>query len=235
MVRRHLVLGGSEGIGFAYAMYYARKGDCLTLVARRQRCLAEARTALLEAGAPVVAVIPNDLLDCSFRTRLSEERNSYDSILASGPSPPAGSLDDVLAADSQYLLLHGYQAALAYPLEVIRLALDRALKSPGTLYLIGSTASTEPILNSPFFLSASFRRIVDAMAQELTPRFREQGKRLRIWRPRVVLTPLSVAYARHEAGRDINEEEVRALLGETFCVPKVPTGEEYVREQIEHD
>jgi NAD(P)-dependent dehydrogenase (short-subunit alcohol dehydrogenase family) len=235
--RRHLVLGGSEGIGFAYAMHQARKGDCLTVVARRQWRLEEARSALLDAGASVVATVAGDLLDRAFRIRLWEDPGLYNSILASGPSPPEGSLKDILTADSERLVFLGYQAALAYPLEVMQRALGGGLQSLGTLHLVGSSASREPLLSATFFLSASFRRIVDEVAQEFAPRFEEQRKRLLVWRPRIVLSPLSVGYARRKAGRkagkEVNEED-RALLEKWFCISSVPTCEEYVQEQMRH-
>ena len=87
--KQHLVLGGSQGIGFAYASYMAKHhGHDLTIVSRREDKLAEAKSLLLENGAASVETVSGDLLDPDFRTYLKNLRSGYDAILVSGPSPP---------------------------------------------------------------------------------------------------------------------------------------------------
>jgi len=235
VVKRHLVLGGSEGIGFAYALYRAKQGDHLMIVARRHKRLLEAKTALLNAEAAIVETIEGDLLDRHFRASLWEAQGDFDTILASGPSPPSGSMQEALSGDYDQLVVRGYQSAIAYPLEVMRWGLDLGLRSPGTLYLVGSSASKEPILDSPFFFSATFRRVIDVLANEFAASYQERGKRVVVWHPRVVLTPLSIEYAHRTTGKVLTDEEARALLKQSFDVTHVPTGDKYVLELLEQE
>ena len=86
----HLVLGGSQGIGFAYAAKMAKNGDALAIVGRRKDPLVQAKDRLTRLGASSVATLAGDLLDPAFREVIKNFRPVCDSVLVGGPSPPLG-------------------------------------------------------------------------------------------------------------------------------------------------
>ncbi|KAG0533128.1 hypothetical protein BDA96_04G166000 [Sorghum bicolor] len=67
-----LITGASSGIGEELAYQYAKKGACLSLVARRKQALEGVAAAALERGAPDVLVIPADVSDAEQSRRAVE-------------------------------------------------------------------------------------------------------------------------------------------------------------------
>ncbi|CAN6278647.1 unnamed protein product [Urochloa humidicola] len=68
-----LITGASSGIGEELAYQYAKKGACLSLVARRKQALEGVAAAARERGAPDVLVVPADVSDPEQSRRAVEE------------------------------------------------------------------------------------------------------------------------------------------------------------------
>lgn len=189
----HLVLGGSHGIGFAYAMRCASMGGSIHLVARTATDLERSAQVLRSAGAKDVELSAGDVTDPRFRTSLSEALRGrlFATIFVGGPSPAAGRLDGVSGDD----VANACQIVLVYPLWVIRWALGGALETPGVLILLSSAAADSPVRDSPFALSAIFRRSLDLVAKEYANIAENRGQRVAVWKPGVVLTRLALRYA----------------------------------------
>src|SRR5437879_5911329 len=88
----HVVLGGSLGIGYAYALWHAKRGANLLVIARNEASLDTARDSLLGAGAKSVRTFSADLTDPQALQLLWKrlEERELNSLFAGGPSPPAG-------------------------------------------------------------------------------------------------------------------------------------------------
>jgi NAD(P)-dependent dehydrogenase (short-subunit alcohol dehydrogenase family) len=228
MIATHLVLGGSYGIGFAYAKWRATRHGSLALVARNRTGLTEAREKLFKEGARQVSVIEGDLRDRLFRQAMREsfertEAFPFDSLFIGGPAPPTGRFDTVRPEQVE----PGYDTAFAYPLEMIRWSLKRALIPQGEIILLGSSASKEPLLETPFFLSGLFRRALDEVVESQQIPFGQANKRITVWRPQVVWTRLSKTYAKALSGKD-SDEDLRDFLQLQFGVDQVPTADDFV-------
>src|SRR5690242_2117094 len=97
-MRRYLVLGGSKGIGFAFAKYRAPQGAEFVVVARHQRTLDRACNRLRAEGATKTLAVPLDLSHTGERRRFLQKltgNSSFDGIFVGGPSPPPGDYTDV--------------------------------------------------------------------------------------------------------------------------------------------
>src|ERR1017187_5340067 len=92
----HVVLGGSRGIGFAFASWLAAKRQPLLIVSRDSAQLRTAIFSLERAGAPTPECVAGDLLDPKFRTdlRLRMIARRIRSVFIGGPSPPSGRIED---------------------------------------------------------------------------------------------------------------------------------------------
>ncbi|SEN38414.1 hypothetical protein [Nitrosomonas marina] len=233
-VQKHLVLGGSLGIGLAFAVCKAEKGDHVKVIARREEFLNAAQKTLAQAGACSVEILSGDLLDSSFLSKLQKDGEHYDSIFISGPSPCGGCLEKIHSLDNYSAIISdAYRTAIAYPLEIIQWALGPGLRSGGSLYVVGSSASKKQILNTPFYLSAIFRRILDALVDEYTPIFHRNEKKLKVWRPEVVLTPLSINYACKQAKSElVSNQKAKEILEELFGLTEIPDSQKYVTDQL---
>lgn len=223
-----LVLGGTAGIGHAYAMTCANAGHAVYLVARDAAGLSAAATRLGAAGASDVQFCAGDLNDAEFRSSLRTALNAKGllplrSILIGGPSPPAGTLNQVTLGDMDA----GYDICVRYPLEIMRWALEGALAVGGEVIVVSSSVSKEPVPGTRFAVSALFRRTLDELANELQTRFETSGRTLVIWRPRVVVTRLSLAYAQRLSGA-VNMLDQIEFLRRLFDVARVPTAAEFV-------
>lgn len=222
---RHLVLGGSSGLGKAYASFYARRGHVLTVVARDASGLKDVRADLLELGAASVAIEAGDLLDRAFRARLFGLEMMFDTILVGGPSPPAGNLSAVSAESLQVAT----EALIMYPFEAARWALSTSLVEKGRLIVLSSSSVNESLCDHPFFLSALLRRTLDQLVGCMADS--AKGKSVTIWKPRVVATRLAVAYASAQVGsKDL--PAITRYLQEAFDVEFIPTPEEWVSLQL---
>ncbi|CAL5058079.1 unnamed protein product [Urochloa decumbens] len=72
-----LITGASSGIGEELAYQYAKKGACLSLVARRKQALEGVAAAARERGSPDVLVVPADVSDPEQSRRAVEETVSH--------------------------------------------------------------------------------------------------------------------------------------------------------------
>lgn len=228
----HAVLGGSAGIGLAYAMWHARRRASLFVVARDERRLDGARSALLQAGASEVGIQPADLVSESDRRQVLQqlESKALVGLFLGGPSPPPGGIEYLAAAR----LRQACETCLHYPYEFMTWALG--IPTPLCSFIVlSSKASLEPLRGHQFYASALLRRALDSLIESLRADFERRGTALAVWRPGVVLTPLSEAFARDLTPVPGADSPVRRLAAH-FNVSAVPTAADYVEQMlVPHD
>lgn len=214
----HAVLGGSLGIGYAYALWHARRGARLVVNALHGESLDAARRQLLAAGAQAVTMFPADLTIPEERHGLLECLQAFTltSLFMGGPSPPPGSVEALTPAE----LRAACEICLVYPHEVLS-RMAASPRKPQRIILLSSSATTEPLAGHQFFASALLRRTLDQVVCQFT------GLRVEVWRPTAVLTALSEAYAQHLPPVAGDDSPV-ARLRRHFNQEQVPTAEEYV-------
>ncbi len=89
-----VVTGASKGIGFACAESLAREGCAVTLVARRDAGLEQARVRIARHGTPV-SCLALDLSDSRNVDRLADARSETDILVNNAGAIPAGRLPDI--------------------------------------------------------------------------------------------------------------------------------------------
>lgn len=223
---RYLVLGGSRGIGFAFARLRAPQSAEFIVVARHLKTLERACDQLRVEGAKKTRAVPLDLSNTGERRKFLRKLAhgpSFDGIFVGGPSPPPGPYNRVTSE----MAATAYEVVVQYPLEVMDLA-RTTLRRGGTLTILSSSASKEQLFDHEFFLSAAMRRILDTLATELKSVMSDNGQHLIVWRPKVVLTDLSLSYAKKQGGVKSKEDAIE-WLKLRHRVPEVLTAMEFVR------
>jgi len=150
-----LVLGGSQGIGRAAALGFAREGCAVAVCGRDPGRLEEARALLEAAGAPVLAV-PADVGDPEAVERLVDEvADAFGTIHilvnnAAGPKP--GTFDGLSGADWE----DAFRLTLMSAVNATRAALPHMRRQRwGRVINIGSYSVKQPI--GELMLSNSLR------------------------------------------------------------------------------
>ena len=224
MTDRHLVLGGTRGIGRAYAEHFARDGVGLDLVGRTESDLREARAVLLEVGAPSVELHRGDLRDAEFRRELTSsfDPEEFSGIFLGGPSPTPGELETVAAE----AIGSAAETCLAYPLSIFNWLEEGDWD--GMLTVLSSSATREELCGHEFFLSALLRRPMERLLDCYRS---HDGIDARVWRPKVVLTSLSRRYARSLPEFE-EDASPRDALRSHIEVDEVPTASQYVTRRL---
>lgn len=219
---RHLVLGGSTGIGFAYAERYARLGHRLVIVARDAIKLEAAREKLVRTRASSVETRCCDLTTGARQTLLDSvlQTPRFSTVFIGGPGPVAGSSAEICVNDHQ----SAREACVAYPCEVIDLG-DRLLGPGGRFVILSSSAADEPFPGHRFYLSALYRRELDNCLATRAARLGSLKIDLLILKPKLVLTPLSESYASAIDAHRSPED----TLARIFTVPKIQTPTEFMQ------
>lgn len=236
-LKRHLVLGGSQGIGFAYAMWFAKHGAEVTIVARTACDLDKACAELRTMGAKAKALVA-DVLDKQALEDLLESipRNSLDAIFIGGPSPPPG----FLFAPSQNAPApkigvtpeefgRATYICLNYPYRVLNWACATQQASK-LITILSSSASKEPSSHHRFWSSAVLRRALDDIVNDIVQTGVFQGQ-IDVWRPKVVWTRLAERYA----ATIVSEEDSatpRERLAADFGLNSIPMPDAYVEQCI---
>jgi NAD(P)-dependent dehydrogenase (short-subunit alcohol dehydrogenase family) len=221
-----LVLGGSAGLGFAYAEHYAQRGDNLIIVARDSARIEEARRTLLRRGARSVEMRSSDLADAGARAELLDRlarTPPFSTIFVGGPGPPAGRADEVSDKDHA----RARRVCIDYPSDIF----DRAaelIEAGGRFVLLSSSAADEPLEGHRFYLSALYRRQLDRLVLEARERSGVGRAEVIVLKPTVVLTPLSERFAlRTRPG-----QPPRQTLSQYFNVGQVRTAAEYISDVL---
>lgn len=224
----HLVLGGSHGIGYAYAEYWATRGESIILVARDSNDLRRAELRLLKTGASSVRAISGDLLNEQFRDSLfgTLAEVTFVTVLVSGPSPPAGELPSV-GIDAFY---RAHEACIIYPLSALRWLMSRPQPIPDRIFLISSDAIANRC-STRFFLSSLYRRALDDVIECMKRESNALGAALEVWYPVVVRTRLAEQYAQRIADADV-EGGLDEILSKYLGVERVSSAEAYIRQQL---
>jgi len=224
----HLVLGGSGGIGFAFAKWLAQRRCRLVVVSRHLKALNSARDRLLAVGAPEVMTIAGNLLEHTFRSKMYRQlaRLEISTVFVGGPSPPSGELHTVSDKD----ISGACECCLAYPLEIMQFLDKHRQRLPKRLILLSSSASKESLASHPFYLSAIFRRMAETMLNSYA---RENGGRIsvNVWRPRVVYTRLAKQYAQTLEPLP-HGDSLPARLQIAFNSRRIPTPDTFVCQAI---
>ena len=222
---RYLVLGGSKGIGFEFARIRAPRKAEFVVVARHIRSLEKACDQLRIDGAMEARAVLLDLLETTDRRQFFRslyDGLGFDGIFVGGPSPPHGHIENV----TPKMVATAYEAAVQYPLDALKLARE-TLRRNGTVTILSSSASTEPLYRHEFFLSASMRLILDKLVDELRPIMTTEKHDLIMWKPLVVLTDLSMSFA-EKYGNVKSDTEAIEWLKLRHGVSEIPTAMEYV-------
>jgi NAD(P)-dependent dehydrogenase (short-subunit alcohol dehydrogenase family) len=222
--RYTLVLGGSAGIGFAYAEWCAARKRRLIIVARRRSRLANARRELLAAGAKEVICRSGDLLEPRFRKKLLAglADKHFSSVFIGGPSPPSFSVRMPVWQAAR----KASETCLVYPVHILDSFLRRRDRGVEVI-LLSSSATRERPEKHPFFWSATVRPMAEAVLKALAKEQRELEMAITVWRPKVVDTELARRYAISLPPRDEDDSLVNRLRHQ-FQVSLIPTPKEYI-------
>lgn len=224
--RPHLILGGSHGIGFAYASHFASQRDRLVLVGRNGEDLANSRAILERSGSPEVESVVADLLDPDDRRRIMRRwpPHKVSTVFVGGPSPPVGSLASATIKE----LDRACEVCLSYPVDILQ-GYTGARDPRPRIVILSSSAADEPLCDHQFFLSALLRRNLDAIVNCLSAQI---DSVVEVWKPHVVFTRLSRRFAEQLTdGR--SDEALKAVLADHFGVRSVPTAQEYVDQMLD--
>lgn len=229
----HLVLGGSEGIGFSYAKHYAQLGDHLVLVARRQAILDEARVTLLQVGSSSVETISGDLTNVDFRNQLFSNLQPVQNVFIGGPSAPYGTLDEILEKQHDLDLGHACQANLIYPLEALLWSLKKGCLEGGRTILLSSSAARSSLLGTKFFLSGVMRYALDKVIQEMSTLFQKKKRSLEVMYPELVITPLAKRFAFNLANSNsLSEQDVTSILQNHLNFKYILSSDDFVFNEL---
>jgi hypothetical protein len=222
----HVVLGGSRGIGFAFASWLAANKEPLLIISRHPGPLRTAILKLERAGAPRAECMSGDLLDCNFRSDLMFRMRGrrIRSVFIGGPSPASGRIEDL----SPQSFESAYQSCVAYPIDIVHGFTTTDSYQPLSFIFLSSSAAREAITGHPFYLSAVFRRTAERILQDIS--LKMPAIRLLILRPRVVWTDLAEQYAR-KVYSPTDPDSGRAKLAERFHVKSVPDPDAYILNQ----
>jgi nucleoside-diphosphate-sugar epimerase len=225
----HLVLGGSDGIGFAFAKWLSERRRRLVVVSRGREHLALARKRLLALGAAEVRTVAGDVLQQPFRSRLflSLSELPLSTIFIGGPSPLAGSIREITGKEIE----SAAQSCLAYPVHVMSFAIANGCNNRLTVVFLSSSASREELADHPFFLSAAFRRSAEQTLKRMASFRAEDCMKLVILRPSVVYTRLAMAYAQGLPSLQHNDSLLNRLRVRFHCTT-VPSPDEYIRRAV---
>lgn len=227
----HIVLGGTHGIGWAYAKYQARRGETIVLVARDSNWLERRANQLFEIGGVRPEVRAADLTNPEDLQRVlsSLMSDSLSSILIGGPSPPVGTINQVQPDDH----VLAAKICLAYPHTVLAWA-QRVAKRQLPVYVVSSASVNASLKSTPFVLSALYRRILEDLCDlfsSLAPRLH-----IAIWHPDVVLTRLSAREAglgpSYDPEQQVDHHQLSHLVAKCFSREHIPTAESFVEGQM---
>ena len=225
----HLVLGGSDGIGFAFAKWLSERRRRLVVVSRGREHLVLARKELLALGAAEVRTVAGDLLQQAFRSHLFRRLSKLplSTIFIGGPSPRAGAIGDITGKQIE----SAAQSCLAYPVHVMSFAIANSCKNRLTVVFLSSSASREGLADHPFLLSAAFRRAAEQTLRRMAALRVEDRMKLVILRPSVVYTRLAMAYAQGLPSLQHNDSLLNRLRARFHCTI-IPSPDEYIRRAV---
>lgn len=224
-----LVLGGSAGIGFAYAEWCAARKRRLIIVGQQRSKLTRARRELIEAGATEVICRSGNLLDSRFRTRLlaALAKKHLSAMFIGGPTPPTSDAPLPAWRAAQ----EASEACIVYPVHMLDTVFRGQTSSVEVIFL-SSSAAQEEVEQHPFFWSATLRPVAEAALKSLVRERDDVGTTIDVWRPRVVNTELARRYATSLPRCEDNDSLVNRLR-QQFHLSQIPTPKEYVMRMME--
>ena len=236
--RFHLVLGGTRGIGAAYARSLARQGAQLHILGRETESRAAIERECRDFGSPEVRTEALDLsIPTMFEDWLNRQGNTrFASVFLGGPSPAPGPSARVGRAEHA----HAAWVCSALPAMLLQWLRERAsADDPVELSWLGSSVAGELETDHEFFLSGLYRRTTGAWLRAVAAT--ADWLRLAVHEPKVVESGMSLAYAAIRQGHSIEPDPERTLpaaeraalrkfLAQHFAVNPVPTADDFIAE-----
>jgi short-subunit dehydrogenase len=226
--RYTLVLGGSTGIGFAFAEWCAAKGRRLILVGRHRPKLTRARNHLIEVGATEVTLRNGDLLDLEFRAKLLDwlNRKHLSTVFIGGPTPPQLDPSGSTWLEAQ----RAVETCIVYPVHIFGALLKNTSWETEVIFL-SSSAAREKLEGHPFFWSAAIRPAAEKILTALARNRRDRRIKVAVWRPKVVDTDLARRYSTFLPPCGKNDSLTNRLKRQ-FGVSRLLTPREYVLQMM---
>lgn len=241
--RYHLVLGGTRGIGAAYARLLARQGARLILIGRESGSRNATAQECRELGSSEIRTEAVDLSNATvFNAWLAKQDDArFESVFLGGPSPTPGDWTTVGSSE------HAHAAWVCVGLPAMLLQWLRGRTNPDEpvkMVWLGSHVTWELESKHRFFLSGLYRRTTRAWLDSVNSE--ANWIRVKILEPKVVESGLSLTYAATRQGRLVGSdpermltvterEALRNFLAQDFSIVSVPTSDEFVAEQMSRE
>src|SRR6185503_17307533 len=217
-----LVTGGSQGIGKAIALEFARRGIRLLLVARRQEPL---DTAVSEARALGVSAEGRamDLLDDESRARLiseiDERPSGLDVLVHSAGTIARADVADATIEDFDLQ----FQANVRMPFALTKGLLRSLERAHGQVVFVSSSAALVPRANAGQY--AATQAGLRALATSLREEVNTAGIRVTTIFPGRTATPRQAMIHAWEnkdyrPDRLLQPEDVAAMVGASIALPR---------------
>ena len=217
-----VVTGGSQGIGKAIALEFARRGIRLLLVARRQEPL---DTAVSEARALGVSAEGRamDLLDDESRARLiseiDERPSGLDVLVHSAGTIARADLVDATVEDFDLQ----FQANVRMPFALTKGLLRSLERAHGQVVFVSSSAALVPRANAGQY--AATQAGLRALATSLREEVNAAGIRVTTIFPGRTATPRQAMIHAWEnrdyrPDRLLQPEDVAAMVGASIALPR---------------
>lgn len=222
-----LVLGGTSGIGYEFASYFAKRGYELSVVSRGKSARHEVtKHALLGLGASNVEVISCDLMNKDERLRVLKKLaadNNFKHIFLGGPGPLPGEIEMLTDQD----ILNSYNACIELPIHWHKI-FRKHLLPHSAIWILSSSAAIEPPSEHPFHLSSVLRRGTQGIVEE----WRSEGLNVNVLAPKVVSTPMAIEYGKKLSNSSNAQLAIQALKT-FFNVDRIESPETYIEREIE--
>jgi NADP-dependent 3-hydroxy acid dehydrogenase YdfG len=217
-----LVTGGSQGIGKAIALEFARRGIRLLLVARRQepldKAVSEARALGVTAEGRSM-----DLLDDESRARLiteiDEHPSGLDVLVHSAGTIARADVADATIEDFD----RQYEANVRAPFALTKGLLPSLERAHGQVVFVSSSAALVPRANAAQY--AATQAGLRALATSLREEVNTSGIRVTTIFPGRTATPRQAMIhgwenKEYRPDRLLQPEDVAAMVGASIALPR---------------
>ncbi len=165
-----LIIGGSQGVGYAIAEQLAKSCDAICIASRNSNNLEKARLKLLSINKRIIA-LQGDVADVNFvqSVRFHLEKNNFPSIdilVCNAGGPPQNHVLEASSEDWDRAI----QVNLLGQIRLVREFIpEMAERKFGRIIFISSTIAREP--SSSMVLSATTRAGISAFAKSISTQF----------------------------------------------------------------
>ena len=202
--RRALVTGASSGIGLACATALARAGAAVTLVARRDGPLEEARAALAAEGAQVSARA-RDITDLDATAALVAAEGPFDVLVNAAGLARHGPALDTQPGDYDAVFDVNVRAAYFLTRSVAQGLV--AAGKPGSLINVSSQMGVVGGIDRAVY--AATKHALEGMTKSMAIEWGPHGIRVNTLCPTFIRTPLTEATFANPDRRDWIESKIK--------------------------